>query len=126
MSVFVIFSEIVSASFSAFFGKERGKSYSAKIDCISTSLSPGIPRILTISPKGFFDFSGQSVIFAIAFSPFFTPFKLFLEIKISMGTELLSGTRNAKFLETSTIPTNCSFARLMISVICPSGLRPFR
>ena len=87
-----------SASFSASAGKSSGKSYSARMDCISTLLSPGLPNRFTTRPTGLFIRSGQSVISTSTFSPFSAPAKSFRGMKMSTTMERLSLTMKAKRL----------------------------
>ena len=58
---------ILSASLSTALGKESGKPYSARMDFISTLLSPGSPKTSIISPKGLLACSGQSISLATTF-----------------------------------------------------------
>ena len=111
---------ISAASFSTCSGKNKGKSNSESIDCISTSLSPGFPSTLRIFPKGLFALSGHSVISANTLSPFFAEETLSIGIKISTGIKEESGITKAYLLCICKIPTNEVFALSIISIICPS------
>ncbi len=115
-----------AASFSACGEKARGKSIPARIDCISTRSSPGVPRTVFTSPKGLADCSGHSVITATTFCPFFAPLSFEFGMKMSSGIVLLSGRRKAKFFEVSMMPTNWLRFRRITSAISPSRLCPFR
>ena len=116
---------IRSAAASSSPGKWYGRSYSARIACISVLLSPEFPSTSTTSPVGFFDVSGHSVIRTITFCPFSAPFTARSGTKMSTGMVRESIVTKAYFSEISIRPTKVRLPCSSVSTTSPST-RPSR
>ena len=93
-----------------------------RMESISVSLLPGIPKMATTSPNGFAADFGQTVIFTSTFSPSLAPFRFSFGTRISNPLRLLSGMSNAVLSPNWIVPTNCTRSLSLISTTAPSSL----
>ena len=119
-SAFIEVSSLLAYS-STSSGKSCGRPYWARIECISVSCSPGIPRVRKTVPKGESALSGQSSMRTSTFSPSFASPIFLRGTKISVyilpSAEVLT---KANFFCICITPTNSSVLRCKTFTISPS------
>ena len=113
--------EIFFASSSTFLGNSESKPFSMAMACISVSLSPGFPKILTTFPIGALLASFQETISAKTFWLARAEFKASFGMRMSVYIFVSSGfTKNMLFLapslagSDSNIPAKPTFALVTI------------